>query len=159
VRPVRVWPLSDLATVFPVSITVALKAFNRLCSDIRSHYAQLWRFGYCAGLYHTATSVGHKSVRFSLNFCRFTDIHQAIAFTGDYTSLTVFPIAFDPEMSHDFNSLNVEDLCMHRRQLCDRNSFPLPDKFDSFSFMGFPYWSLFGDDDIDYRVRPTVRRC
>jgi hypothetical protein len=28
----------------------------------------------------------------------------------DYTSLTVFPIGFYPEMSHDFDFLSVEDL-------------------------------------------------
>jgi GPI ethanolamine phosphate transferase 3 subunit O len=29
---------------------------------------------------------------------------------GDDTWLTVFPTAFHPDMSHDFDSFNVEDL-------------------------------------------------
>ncbi|KAH9995319.1 hypothetical protein BJV77DRAFT_1059736 [Russula vinacea] len=36
--------------------------------------------------------------------------NKSIAFMGDDTWLTVFPTAFHPEMSHDFDSFNVEDL-------------------------------------------------
>ncbi|KAI0299999.1 hypothetical protein B0F90DRAFT_1725887 [Multifurca ochricompacta] len=36
--------------------------------------------------------------------------NKTIAFMGDDTWLTVFPNAFHPDMSHDFDSFNVEDL-------------------------------------------------
>ena len=72
VRPVRVhgrfpiWQLSFL--LCPHLHHRGSEGFpNQLCSDICRHCTRLWRFGYCAGLYHTATLVGHKSVRFSLN--------------------------------------------------------------------------------------------
>jgi hypothetical protein len=50
---------------------------------------------------------------------------QSWAITCDYTSFTVFPTAFDREMSHDFDALDIEDLRIVDNCHCvDRNSFP-----------------------------------
>ena len=80
-------------------------------------------FSYCEGFYHTVTFVGHKLVGLSLNLPLHRpspNNHVADCLHGRRHLPHSISHRFRPEMSHDFDSLHVVDLCMHRRHLYDR---------------------------------------
>jgi hypothetical protein len=132
---------------------------NRLSFNILSHCTQLWK---------VRSIIRHECMSrcVSPRICHFTSLHrlhqtfiQQIAFIGD-----------------DMMTPRSQSFPLLSTQRCPMVSIPLisriyasttvwlqpvspPDKFNSFSPIGFPHWPLFDVDDIDYRVRPSVRRC
>jgi phosphatidylinositol glycan class O len=78
---------------------------------------------------------------------------------GDDTWLTVFPTAFHPEMSHDFDSFNVEDLHTVDNGVI-ANLFPLLTNSTHAHSWDFLIGHFLGVDHVGHRVgpdHPTMR--
>src|SRR6266404_3248239 len=72
---------------------------------------------------------------------------------GDDTWLTVFPTAFHPEMSHDFDSFNVEDLHTVDNGVI-ANLFPLLTNSTHAHSWDFLIGHFLGVDHVGHRVGP-----
>jgi GPI ethanolamine phosphate transferase 3 subunit O len=72
---------------------------------------------------------------------------------GDDTWLTVFPTAFHPEMSHDFDSFNVEDLHTVDNGVI-ANLFPLLTNSTHAQSWDFLIGHFLGVDHVGHRVGP-----
>jgi len=72
---------------------------------------------------------------------------------GDDTWLTVFPTAFHPKMSHDFDSFNVEDLHTVDNGVID-NLFPLLTNSSHAHAWDFLIGHFLGVDHVGHRVGP-----
>jgi phosphatidylinositol glycan class O len=72
---------------------------------------------------------------------------------GDDTWLTVFPTAFHPEMSHDFDSFNVEDLHTVDNGVI-ANLFPLLTNSTHARSWDFLIGHFLGVDHVGHRVGP-----
>ena len=72
---------------------------------------------------------------------------------GDDTWLTVFPTAFHPEMSHDFDSFNVEDLHTVDNGVI-ANLFPLLTNSTHADSWDFLIGHFLGVDHVGHRVGP-----
>ncbi|KAI0263618.1 hypothetical protein BC834DRAFT_938601 [Gloeopeniophorella convolvens] len=79
--------------------------------------------------------------------------NKTIAFMGDDTWLTVFPTAFHPEMSHDFDSFNVEDLHTVDNGVIS-NLFPLLTDSPHAKSWDFLIGHFLGVDHVGHRVGP-----
>ncbi|KAI0272081.1 hypothetical protein BGY98DRAFT_1002678 [Russula aff. rugulosa BPL654] len=79
--------------------------------------------------------------------------NKTIAFMGDDTWLTVFPTAFHPEMSHDFDSFNVEDLHTVDNGVI-ANLFPLLTNSTHAHSWDFLIGHFLGVDHVGHRVGP-----
>ena len=92
------------------------------------------------------------SPRFHLSLGSYQTTSQ-IAFMGDDTWLTVFPTAFHPEMSHDFDSFNVEDLHTVDNGVI-ANLFPLLTNSTHACSWDFLIGHFLGVDHVGHRVGP-----
>ncbi|KAI0298191.1 hypothetical protein BC826DRAFT_1103125 [Russula brevipes] len=79
--------------------------------------------------------------------------NKTIAFMGDDTWLTVFPTSFHPEMSHDFDSFNVEDLHTVDNGVI-ANLFPLLTNATHARSWDFLIGHFLGVDHVGHRVGP-----
>ena len=139
VRPVRVvhgrFPIRKLSSNSPslsasrpsaAAVARLVKAFRAgflpTLVDI-AHNLGVSASGHCEGLHHKATPMGHNSVRFSLNLLLRWPSPSNHRRLHVNTSLTVFPTAFNQDMSHEFDVLDIEDLRIVDNCV-DRNSIP-----------------------------------
>lgn len=76
--------------------------------------------------------------------------NKTIAFMGDDTWLSVFPASFHPELTHDFDSFNVEDLHTVDNGVID-NLFPLLTNSSKWDFL---IGHFLGVDHVGHRVGP-----
>ncbi|KAI9442126.1 hypothetical protein H4582DRAFT_2126711 [Lactarius indigo] len=76
--------------------------------------------------------------------------NKTIAFMGDDTWLSVFPTSFHPEMTHDFDSFNVEDLHTVDNGVI-ANLFPLLTNSSKWDFL---IGHFLGVDHVGHRVGP-----
>ncbi|KAH9048341.1 hypothetical protein EDB84DRAFT_1556964 [Lactarius hengduanensis] len=76
--------------------------------------------------------------------------NKTIAFMGDDTWLSVFPTSFHPEMTHDFDSFNVEDLHTVDNGVI-ANLFPLLTNSSKWDFL---VGHFLGVDHVGHRVGP-----
>ncbi|THH13564.1 hypothetical protein EW146_g6676, partial [Bondarzewia mesenterica] len=79
--------------------------------------------------------------------------NKSIAFMGDDTWLSVFPTSFHPEMSHDFDSFNVEDLHTVDNGVI-ANLFPLLTGSPHANSWDFLIGHFLGVDHVGHRVGP-----